>query len=222
MNADTASSPRAPSKTRKLILQFVVGAVTGAVFTYSALKLLDGNGFDADDPSRMLAFAVGLVFAIIGLFVALGVAVPRAGSQLLNVEDEDELREQAKALKAGALLFVLGGAGLLALALGGGEGEQALLSPGTSALLGGACFIAAIVVSLVNRNNSDEMMRSLSREASALSLSIISILAILWAILAHFGRAPGLDALGVLAGILAIQRVAVMIVVGRGGLLAPR
>ena len=221
MNAETAASARGPSKTRKLILQFIAGALSGALVTYGALELLDGTGFDARDPSRMMALAVGLVFAIIGLFVALGVAMPRAGTGLLNVEDADELQEQGRSLRAGSLLFVLGGAGLLALALGG-EGDEAVLSLSASAWTGGAFFLAAIAVAFVNRNNSDEMMRSLSREASTLSLYVISALAILWAILAHLGRAPELDALGVLAGIFAIQLVAVMVVVGRSGLLKPR
>lgn len=222
MNAETAATARAPSKTRKLILQFVIGALSGALITYGALKLLDGNGFDADDPSRMLALAVGLVFAIIGLFVALGVAMPRAGSHLLNVEDADELREQGRALRGGALIFILTGAGLLALALGGGPGEQGVLALSTSAWTAAVLFAAAVVVVVANRKGGDEMMRSLSREASTLSLYVISALAILWAILAHLGRAPDLDALGVLAGILAIQLLAVMVVVGRGGLLVPR
>lgn len=222
MKAETDATARAPSKTRKLILQFVTGALSGALVTYGVLELLDGSGFDADNPSRMMALAVGLVFAIIGLFVALGLAMPRAGTRLLNVEDEEELREQGKALRAGALLFVFLGGGVLALALGGGHGEQGVLSLSISAWTATAFFLAAVAVAIANRNNSDEMMRSLSHKASTLSLYVISALAMLWAILAHLGRAPDLDALGVLAGILSIQLVAVMVVVGRGGLLGSR
>ncbi len=214
------SQPR--FNVRKVVMQIMVGAVSGAAITYATLKLLDGNGFDADDPSRMMALAVGLVFAILGLFVALGVAAPRAGAQLLNVEDADELREQRKTLRSSALLFVLTGAGLLALALGGGEREQGLFSLETSALLASACFAALVLLAVVTRNSGDEMMRSLSRQSSAVALSVISVLAILWAILAHLGRAPQLDSLGVLAGILAIQLASIFVVVGRRGLLAPR
>jgi hypothetical protein len=207
---------------RKLVLQLVIGAGSGGLITYGALTLLDGRGFDADDPSRMLALAVGLVFAVIGLFVALGLAMPRAGTQLLNVEDADELRDLGKALRSGAALFLLAGAGLLALALGGADGEQRLLSLTASAWIAAACFIGVVAVAIASRKNSDEMMNALSREASSLSLYVISVLAILWAVLAHLGRAPALDAIGVLAGILGIQLLAVMVVVGRGGLLAPR
>ena len=214
------SEPR--FNVRKFVMQIVVGAVSGGVITYTVLKLLDGNGFDADDPSRMMALAVGLVFAILGLFVALGVAAPRAGAHLLNVEDADELREQRKTLRSSSLLFVLTGAGLLALALGGGAGEQGLLSLETSALVAAVSFAAVIVLAVANRNSGDEMMRALSRQSSVVALCTITLIAILWVILDRFERVPQVDSLGVLAGILGIQLISVFVVVGRGGLLAPR
>ena len=64
-------------------------------------------------------------------------------------------------------------------------------------------------------------MRAIGREASVVSLYAITALALLWAVLGNFGRAPDLSAIGVLAGILGVQMAATMVVIGRRGMLAP-
>ena len=102
---DLHAQPR--FKTRKLVIQLVAGMLTGMIVTYGALTFLDGRGFDVHDRSRMLALGLGLVFAIIGGIVAFGVAAPKAGSHLLNVEDAEELSEQAAMLRKGSAIYVL-------------------------------------------------------------------------------------------------------------------
>ena len=57
---DRNAQPRL--NTRKLVIQLVAGMLTGMIVTYGALTFLDGRGFDIDDPSRMLALAIGLIF----------------------------------------------------------------------------------------------------------------------------------------------------------------
>ena len=91
MNQPSTLAPT-ESKTRKLVLQVIVGAIAGGVITFFTLNAIEASGFDLDDPSRVLALAIGLVLALMGLFVGLGAAVPGPGSRLLNVEDEEELR----------------------------------------------------------------------------------------------------------------------------------
>ena len=59
------------------------------------LTFVGKSRFDLDDPARLIALAVGLVFALIGpVRRRLAWWRPEPGAHLLNVEDEDELREQ--------------------------------------------------------------------------------------------------------------------------------
>jgi len=222
MSADIANPPPASSKTRKLIFQLVTGALTGGLVTYGVLAALGDKGFDIDDPARAIALVTGLIFAIIGAVVGLGIAAPRIGSQLLNVEDADEIREQGKPLRQGALVMLSGGLGLVALAITAVDGQPGVLSVETGALLAGLCFAVAALLSYLNRNVSDELMRSLGREASALSMSIVTVIALIWGSLAYLGFAPWISPLGALAGIFAVQLLAVFAVSAKRGLLAPR
>lgn len=221
MNADTAT-PTGPTKTRKLILQLVSGALTGGLVTFGVLSLLGEGGFDIDDPARAIALVAGLIFAITGGMIAVGLAAPRIGSQLLNVEDAEELREQGKPLRQGATVFLLGGLGLIALAVTAVGGAPGVLSVEAGLVIAGLCFAAAAIVSYRNRNVGDELMRQLSREASALAMSIVTLIALIWGSLAYLSLAPWISPLGLLAGLFVIQLASVFWVIGKRGMLAPR
>lgn len=222
MNADTAKPAAAPSKTRKLIVQLVAGALTGGLVTYGVLTTLGDTGFDIDDPARAVALVTGLILAIIGAMVGFGLAAPRIGAELLNVEDAEELKEQARPLRQGALLFLFGGLGLVALAVTAVDGAPGVLSVQAGAIITGLCFAAAAVIGYLNRNVSDELMRQLGREASALSMSIVTVIALVWGPLAYLGFAPWISPLGAIAGLFAVQLLAVFAVCAKRGLLAPR
>ena len=74
------------SKTKRLVLQSVVGAVFGAGTTFAALTLIEGKFPILEDPQRLAAMAIGLVYLLMALLVAFGTMLTRPGSVLLNVQ----------------------------------------------------------------------------------------------------------------------------------------
>ncbi|WP_118856808.1 hypothetical protein [Sphingomonas mesophila] len=219
MTADHATTR--PDKTRKLILQTVIGAIAGASATLAALFALDGR-IDIDDPSRMLALITGLVLMVIGLFVGFGLAAPKLGSQLLNVEDADELHEQRRPLSLAALILLFAGAGLMALAMAATGDEPGVLSPRSALILVAIAFAGTVIVAVMSRRSNDELMRSLSAQACVLTLYALLIVGTVWATLAHLGFVGWITPLGFLAGLTALQLLAGFVVVGRSGLMTPR
>jgi hypothetical protein len=211
-----------PPKLRRLIAQLVIGALVGGVTSFLAFTNLKHAGIDIDDPSRVLALGVGLVFAIMGLFVGLGVAAPSAGSKLLNVEDSEELHEQGAQLKYGALIYLLAGVALLVLGMGAPIGQSGLIQPEIAGAIAGLCFLAGAWASYSSRKLTDEMMLQVGREASTLALYLAIILAAGWAVVAQFRPVAVLSPLSLLAGLLGLSLVSVMIVAARRGLLRPR
>ena len=217
------SSTTAPtgSKTRKLLLQMAVGAITGAVVTFLALQSVEGSGLDLGDPARVLALLLGIVFGLMGIFVGVGTAMPGPGSRLLNVEDEEELREQRKSLWTGAIVCLLVAAMMITLALAGADG-QGLVSREAAAAILAAATIATAVVSYVGRNDYDELMRAISQEGMAWGMYVSMTVFMIWGSLAHLGYAPWISPLGMVGGLLAIQLLVIFVVCGRRGLLRPR
>ncbi|WP_310468823.1 hypothetical protein [Sphingomonas sp.] len=216
--AATANRP----KWRKTALQMMLGALTGAAVTYGLLTAVGRTGFELDDPSRVVALAAGIVFALMGLVVALGAMAPGPGAHLLNVEDADELREQRRPLWRGSIVAMLVGTALLALALAAVEGSPGIVGGDAAAMIVAACIAGIAVLGYAGRNDQDELMRAVAREASALAMHVTLILFGIWAAFAHLGDLAWIEPLGLLAGLLAIELAAIMWVSARKGLLRPR
>ncbi len=221
MNAK-GMTPAAGSKARKLILQMVIGMLVGASVTFAALNGLERTSIDLDNPARIAGLATGLVFALIGLVVLLGLLAPKAGSHLLNVEDADELREQRGPLAYAALVMLLGGFGLIILALATVAGASGLLSPKAALIGAGLCFAGTGLLGFQSRSKNDELMRSLSAESCVLTVYWLLFIGALWGSLAHLGYADWISPLGFLAGLVIVQLITSFWVVGRRGLLKPR
>ena len=221
MNQPSTVAPTG-GKTRKLVLQILFGAITGGVMTFLTLNAIEGRGFDLDNPSRVIALLIGLVFVLMGLFVGLGVAMPGAGSHLLNVEDEAELREQRRPLWRSAAVVLLMGAMMLALAFAGAGDWAGLLSPKTAAIVVGGCILGTSVLSYLARNDNDELMRSIAREGAAWGMYACLAIFTVWGSLAHLGFAPWITPLGLVSALLAILLIAIFTVCGVRGVLKPR
>ena len=209
------------SKTRKLIVQLLGGAVVGALVTFFFLKT-GGKAADFDDPARLAAVAAGIIYMLMGGIVAIGATAPGAGAKFLNVEDAAEIVEERGKLWPSALVCILVGVMLLALALTPGGDLPGVLSRDEAATVAAAAFAGLVVASLWMRGRIDEFNRSLGTESAALALYLAFLLFGGWGALSHLGYVEWVAPLGVLAGFTLLQLAAMFWVVGRRGLLMPR
>ena len=209
------------AKTRKLIVQLVTGAVVGALVTFFFLESADKVA-DFKDPARLSAVAAGIIYILMGGIVALGAIVPGAGAKFLNVEDAAEIVEERGKLWPSAIVCMLVGIMLIALALTPGGGLPGVVSPGVAGYIAAGAFAALVVVSLWMRGKIDEFNRSLGTESAALALYLSTLLFGGWGALAHLGYVEWIAPLGVLAGFALLQLAAMFWVIGRRGLLMPR
>ena len=209
------------AKVRKLIVQLVAGAVTGAAVTFFFLNSAE-NVADFEDPARLSAVAAGIIYILMGGIVAIGAMAPGAGAKFLNVEDAAEIVEERGKLWPSALVCILAGVMLLALALTPGGDLPGVVSRNVAAYIAAASFAALIAVSLWMRGRIDEFNRSLGTESAAMALYLSFLLFGGWGALAHLGYVEWIAPLGVLAGFALLQLAAMFWVVGRRGLLMPR
>ena len=221
-HASNAPAPLGASKIRKMALQMVAGAIVGAAVTFAVLTFVGKSRFDLGDPARVIALCVGLVFALIGLCVALGVLAPKPGAHLLNVEDEEELREQRGQLGRAALVMLALGGAVLVLSLARVGGSPGLFSTQVAAMAAAACVVVAGVVGFAGRNDQDELMRSVSREAMTWAMYALTLLLGFWGAAAHLGFARWIGPLGLINALLIVQLVAIFAVSAKRGLLRPR
>jgi hypothetical protein len=222
MMSDTGKDTvkRAPG-AGKLLGQLTAGFVTGGVGAYAMMSALDGaSPAIIDDGSRVFALLTALVFALTGAVVLLGVLSPKVGAKALNVEDEEELREQRTVLAVSSFGFLLIATFLAALALGGGDAP--VISPTGSAIAAGVSAILVIALNGYAYRLCDELMMAMTRDASVVCGSVLLLLFGSWAALAEFGRAAMFKPLDFLAGFFAIYLLSVFIVAGKRGLLKPR
>ena len=210
------------SALRKLVLQMLVGAASGAAVTFLALRFFGSSGLDLHDPSRASALGIGLVFLVMGAFVLIGVALPGAGSRLLNVEDAEELREQRGALWPSAIVIMAIGGLMGALALAGGSDWAGMISRQTAAVVLAVVLVAATILSIMVNKGHDELMRSVAQEGAAWGFYASMAIFVVWGGLAHLGYVAWITPLGMVSALMAIMLLAVFIVCGVRGLLMPR
>ena len=103
------------TKWKQSLIRMIAGGVVGMAAAAAMLGLMGGGLIDAMGPSRVALAAVGLIYCLMAALVGFGLAAPRAGAQLLNVADADELREE----RSGMLLSVvtMGGIGIVLITL---------------------------------------------------------------------------------------------------------
>jgi hypothetical protein len=216
----TGTVKRAPGPG-KLLGQLAVGFVTGGVGAYLMLMALDGaSPAIKEDGSRIFAMLIGLIYALTGAAVLVGVAAPKVGAATLNVEDEEELREQRVMLGLSSVSFLLIGAFLAALALGGGEAP--VVDRTIAGVVAGVAALVVVAVNIYSYRLIDELMLSMTKDAAVITTSALLLLFGGWAAIAELGKASMFQPLHFIAGFFAIYLASVFVVVGRRGLLKPR
>ncbi|MBH5323318.1 hypothetical protein [Aurantiacibacter sediminis] len=213
---ETADKKRRRNKT---FFAVGLGAIAGFLGAMGGLRLADSGLLGVLGASREVAMLIGLIYLLTALAVLFGLAMPKAGATFLNVEDADELREQKAMLS-------WSGAGMIALALA--LIMAALAEP--AGIIGREIVLAAVIV-LVGfawfaghrqRRHTDELMLSVSREATALCFYLLFLFGGGWSLLAHlnYATAPApLDWLSMFAGLLLLG---VFVASGKRGMLAMR
>lgn len=221
MNAEPLK-PAAKSKAGKLVLQLVMGMVSGTAGMAAVLFVLEQQDGLLEEPGRIFALGTALVFLLIALLIAVATAAPKFGERALNVEDADEIIEQKPDLVIGSLSFLLMAILIGVLALVPGEQTAGVLSIQAGALVAGLAFASLVFLAVRFRRMGDEMTRAVSQEANGWALIFILLLFGGWAGLAQLGYAPMFAPLTFVAGVFALYLVGVFVAAGVRGMLKPR
>jgi hypothetical protein len=207
------------SKWRKFAMQGLIGGVLGATFSILAMELVETGLLGTLGVSQQIALLVGVIYGLIGLMCVVGVALPGAGVQLLNVEDADELREQRQVLGWSGASMVLMGVLLAVLGLSGTDG---VIAPATALTLTLTGWVVLTFASIFLLRQMDELMRSLTRETGELAYYLMLLACGGWALLAWLGYAPAMGMLDFLTLNHVLLLLASVLAAGRRGLMKPR
>lgn len=218
MNAMTQDG--AP-KWKKTVAKLIVGAIVGGAVSAAALGIAGTSLLDAMGPSRVALAAVGLVYAMMAALVGLGLAMPRAGAELLNVGDADELREERAGMMTSVITMGAVGLVLLLLAVARAPGFDAgLVSAG---LAMGALVVAVaggIVASWAWRHHYDELNRQLGLEGCFWAFCLSWVLLTLWAAADFLGFGFALTPIDVITTLAAMMLVGSFAAIGRRGMMS--
>lgn len=216
MTHDTATKSR---KWKKLLFSTGLGAAMGFAGTMGFMHLASSGALGAMGLSETVAALVGMLYAMVGLAIGVGLARPKAGATYLNVEDAEEIEEQRPMLGYSAATMFAFGAALTIAALGGPAG---IVDPAAALVTAIGLLVIGVALSLSSNRYQDELMRALGHEAGAMALALVGVIGGGWALTAHLGFTAGPAPLDWLTMLWSLTMVAAFIVVGKRGMLMPR
>lgn len=206
-------------KWRKVVLSGALGAIVGAGAMSGLFAFLDSEAMDIVGVSEIAAAGVGLIYALIGFCVGIGLINPNLGFRYLNMEDADELRQQRLGLAYSSVGIIAMGVALILLAVSGPDGAV----PAPIALaIAVVLFVAIIPLARMQYRHMDELMRSLSTETGNLAYYLVLVVGGGWAALAHLEFAPAPAPLDWLTMFFGLALFASFVAIGRRGMLEPR
>jgi len=211
------------TRSNKFALRLAAGALFGALVGPGLAHLvmyfdLPVGGFSLT-PGGVVLAAVGGLYVLMGLFVLIGALWPSLGTLILNVADEEDLRERQAMLRASALVSLGLGAALALLPFAGKDGPVA--PQAALAALAGALVLGMVHSWLATkRRHYDELWSHLSIEAAVIALIMLSVLMLIWGVMAYLGMAGPFDPLLAVAAPPGLYLLSSFIAAGRKGLLA--
>ena len=219
MNTASTDLSQPPHKGRKLALMIGGGALTGFFGALGLMTLIDGGALGSLGPSREIALLVAMLYGFMGVLVGFGALSPRLGARFLNVQDAEELREMRQSLLASGIGSVAFGGVLAVLAL---TGPGAVLAPMAGAVAAGVLLVIATLASVRSMKHSDELMRTVSRQAGSTAFYLVLLFIGGWAALSIFGFMPQPQMIDILTLIWAILIIATFGVCAKRGMLGVR
>lgn len=201
---------------KKVVIPMIGGGIAGFVMAFSLFSFTDGIGETGLSTSAEIAALSGAFYVLLSVFVGAGTLMPKAGSKVLNVEDEEEIREQRGMLLLSSYAMMLWGVALVLLAL---SGPEALIASGAAVVIAFVCYAAGMYFSYRSYALSDELMMAVNRESALWSFSLVFILLGGWAALAHAGFVAGPGPLDILSAFYVTSLIAAFIAAGRRGML---
>jgi hypothetical protein len=204
------------NKTRKLMFQLVTGGIFGGLVSFLTFGVLDAKNMTAD---QIIVCGIGLMYLLMGLLVGFGLIAPKLGSNILNVEDAHEIRDQRRILLGSTICMLALGAALFVLPLAGSGGP---ISPFVAiGSLIAALFITTII-SILDWKLYDEMLLQLSRDAGNFAFIGIGSVLLVWSSAAWLGLAVGPTQLELVALFSGGYLLTIFLASARKGLLVPR
>lgn len=204
---------------KKTLLSALWGAAIGGGSVTALLWLGGDDLLDAMDGSRIALAATGLIYLLIAAIIGFGLAAPRAGAKVLNVQDAEDLVDQRPKLLVSLLYMAVLGLALMLLALARGPGFAGGPVPSAVALAGMAVLLAASLASILWMRVYDELDRQMGIEGGAWAFFIAAGVLIPWSTLDTLGWNVPLRPLDVVTVLAAALLAGSFAAVGRRGML---
>ncbi len=204
---------------KKTAFALGLGGVCGFLGAMGVLNLLETDAFADVTASVEIACLVGMLYAVTGAVIGIGLLNPKAGATYLNVEDAEEIEEQRGMLTNSALAMFIAGVALIVVALAGAAG------PIDPAMALGFYVIASIIavwLSIRSGRYQDELMREMGRQTAAMAFYLVVLIGGSWVLLAHLQYVTAPAPLDWLTMFWALMLLGAFIVVGKRGMFMMR
>lgn len=206
-------------KWKKTLLSGLFGAVVGGAVVTALMRLGGADLARVMDGSRLALTATGVMYLLIAVMIGLGLAAPRTGAKVLNVDDAEELVDERPKLIRSILYMAVLGAALMLLGVARSPDFAAgLVAPGV-ALAAMALLFLLSLVSFLWMKYYDELDRQMGLEGGAWAFFLSAGVLLPWAALDALGWNARLNALDVITVLSVSLLAGSFIAVGRRGMM---